>query len=127
MLRRLFFLSLAGALGTLLRFLLLEFVRSRAATALPAGTFVVNMVGCFLAGFFLEYAESRLHLEHDLRIVVMVGFMGAFTTFSSIIVDTADLIRNGRWLAVHMNLLAQNFVGLLCLYGGFRGARALFL
>ncbi len=125
MLQRLLFLSLAGAFGTLSRFLLLEFVRSRAATALPAGTLVVNMLGCFLAGFFLEYAENRLHLEHELRIVVMVGFMGAFTTFSSIMVDTADLIRNGRWLAVHMNLLAQNLVGLLCLYGGLRGAKAL--
>ena len=125
MMQRLFFLSLAGALGTLLRFLLLEFVKSKAGTALPVGTLVVNMTGCFLAGLFLQYAETRLHLGHDLRVIVMVGFMGAFTTFSSIIVDTADLIRNAHWLAVHVNLLAQNFVGLLCLYGGVSAAKAL--
>lgn len=127
MAQRLFFLALAGALGTLTRFLLLEFVKSKIGTALPVGTFVVNMTGCFLTGLFLEYAETRLHLDHELRIIVMVGFMGAFTTFSSVMADTVYLIRKADWLAVPLNLLVQNFAGIFSLFGGFAAAKALFM
>lgn len=123
MMQRLFFLALAGALGTLARFLILEFVKTRVSADFPLGTLVVNMTGCFLAGLFLEYAENRLHLNHDLRVIVMVGFMGAFTTFSSVVIDTAGLIRKADWLAVHLNLLAENSVGLLSLFGGFTARR----
>ncbi len=127
MIQRLFFLALAGALGTLARFLIIELVKSKATASLPLGTLVVNMTGCFMAGLFLEYAETRLHLNHDLRVVVMVGFMGAFTTFSSVIVDTAGLIKKADWLAVHLNLLVENSVGLLSLFGGFTAAKALLM
>jgi CrcB protein len=127
MIQRLFFLALAGALGTLARFLIIELVKSKATASLPLGTLVVNMTGCFMAGLFLEYAETRLHPNHDLRVVVMVGFMGAFTTFSSVIVDTAGLIKKADWLAVHLNLLVENSVGLLSLFGGFTAAKALLM
>jgi len=127
MIQRLFFLALAGALGTLARFLLIELVKLKTTASLPLGTLLVNMTGCFLAGLFLEYADNRLHLDHDLRVVVMVGFMGAFTTFSSVIVDTAGLIKKADWLAVHLNLLVENSVGLLSLFGGFTAAKALLM
>lgn len=129
MLQRLLLLALAGALGTIVRFLLLEFVKTKMGTplAFPLGTLVVNMTGCFLTGLFLEFAEMRLHIASELRIIVMVGFMGAFTTFSSVIVETAHLIRKADWLAVHMNLVVENIVGLASLFGGSVVAKAILM
>ncbi len=129
MLQRLLLIALAGALGTVVRFLLLEFVKTKAGTALafPLGTLVVNMTGCFLAGLFLEFAEIHLHVASETRIIVMVGFMGAFTTFSSVILETAHLIRKADWFAVHLNLIVENFVGLAALFGGSVVAKAVFM
>ncbi len=129
MLQRLFLLALAGALGTIVRFLLLEFVKTKTGTllAFPLGTLVVNMTGCFLTGLFLEFAEMRLHIASELRVIVMVGFMGAFTTFSSVIVETAHLIRKADWIAVHMNLVVENIVGLVSLFGGSAVAKTILM
>jgi CrcB protein len=128
-LQRLVLLALAGAFGTMVRFLLLEFIKTKAGTALgfPLGTLIVNMTGCFLAGLFLEFAEMRLHVASEVRVIVMVGFMGAFTTFSSVIVETAHLIRKADWLAVHLNLVVENFAGLVSLFGGSVVAKSILM
>lgn len=124
MAQRLLFLALAGAIGTVARFLLLEVVKSRAGTALPLGTFVVNITGCFLTGIFMEIWDAHFHPASESRLVVLVGFMGAFTTFSSVMAETAFMIRHSDWLLVPLNLLLQNSFGLLSVFGGIAAARA---
>ena len=119
------YIAIAGALGAVSRFLLSGVTYRLLGSGFPYGTLCVNVIGSLLIGFIMQVGLSTDIIPQQLRIAMTVGFLGAFTTFSSIIVDTADLIRNAHWLAVHVNLLAQNFVGLLSLYGGVSAAKAL--
>jgi CrcB protein len=112
-------LALAGAAGTLARFTLSSFVQRIAGNAFPWGTLAVNLTGCFLYGLLLALAERRLHLDPHIRNVVFIGFMGAFTTFSSLISDTGHMAREGVFVAAG-HLIAHNTLGLGVFFLGAR-------
>lgn len=86
----------AGALGTLARFGLSELMVP-ASKAFPMGTLTINVLGSLIIGFFgtLTLANSRYAVSEDIRLLVMVGFCGGFTTFSAFSLQTFDLIRSG--------------------------------
>ena len=88
-------LAAAGAAGTLARFTLSGLVQRFAGGSFPWGTLVVNLTGCFLYGLLLALAERRMDLDPNIRRIVFVGFMGAFTTFSSLISDTVQMAQEG--------------------------------
>jgi CrcB protein len=90
-----------GALGTLLRFLLSGLGAGRDET-LPWNTLIVNVTGCLIIGFVgtLTLAEGRYPLPENVRLFLMVGFCGGFTTFSAFSLQTLDLLRAGdTWRA----------------------------
>src|SRR6202046_3104620 len=94
---RITLLIVFGALGTLARYGLQGLVQERAGTGFPAGTLVVNLLGCFLLGGIAEYGLTHLALPADWRIAITVGFLGAFTTFSTFSWETVQLLRDGEW------------------------------
>ena len=118
MIERIVLLSVAGAAGTLLRYALAGLVHRFAGVGFPWGTLAVNISGCFLAGLVWTLFENRWPLAGQTRIVVMVGFMGAFTTFSSYILETGQLMRSTEWVFAAGNFMLQNGIGLLALLGG---------
>lgn len=118
MTQKLICLALAGAVGTLARFGLSGWVQRITPGTFPIGTFVVNMVGCFAFGLIWSALENRLGAASELRLIVLTGFMGAFTTFSSFMFETGALIEDGRWLWMAGNLIGQNAIGLVCLFLG---------
>lgn len=118
MLGKLAMLGLAGALGSLSRYGLSGLVQEHAGSAFPWGTLAVNLLGCFLAGLFASLAEQRLNVSAEARIVVMVGFMGAFTTFSTFMLETVRLLNDAEWLRAISNLLMHNVVGALAVVAG---------
>ena len=81
-------LGAAGAFGTLTRYGLGLFVERHATGVFPWPTFIVNMAGCFLFGLFYAMAEERVSWQGDVRIFVLTGFMGSFTTFSAFAFQT---------------------------------------
>lgn len=85
---------------------------------LPYGTFIVNVVGSLILGFFVAWADRQAVLHPYWRLLVAVGFCGAFTTFSSFSVENLALLQEGRWLSLLGYILASN---LLCLLGAFIG------
>ncbi len=111
-------LALAGALGTLTRYGLAGFVHRINGVSFPWGTLTVNVAGCFLAGLLWTLFESRWTVSGEVRLIVLVGFMGAFTTFSAFILETGELMRSSEWLFAAANLVLQNGVGLAALYTG---------
>lgn len=111
-------LALAGAVGTLTRFGLSGIVRRYNTTPFPWGTFAVNMTGCFLVGILWALFESRRPLSPESRTIVLVGFMGAFTTFSAFILETGQLFRSSLWLHAGVNVILQNGFGFLALFLG---------
>lgn len=115
---RLLLLAVAGSLGALCRYGLSGLVQRHVAVQFPYGTLVVNVAACFLAGLFFGLFDTRWPLSSEARITVMIGFLGAFSTLSTVMVETANLARDGQWLSVAANLVAQNALGLVAVFAG---------
>lgn len=125
MAKKIILLSLAGAIGTLARYGLSGLIQRSSSAAFPWGTLVVNMTGCFLAGLFWSLSDSRWAVSGETRIIVLIGFLGAFTTFSAMILETGMLLRSTEWAAAAANLAIQNGVGLVVLLAGMALGRML--
>ena len=121
--KELVWLATAGALGTLCRYGLSGIVQRAGAARFPWGTWSVNALGCFLFALVWALAEERLVISGQTRFIILTGFMGAFTTFSTMAFETGELLRESEWLLAMANLAGQNCVGLACLYLGFVAAR----
>ena len=85
--------SLAGGFS---RYVLAGAVHRRWGSDFPHGTLVVNLSGCFLIGLFDSLAETKFLLGPNARVLLMTGFCGAFTTFSTLMLETANLIKDGE-------------------------------
>jgi CrcB protein len=118
MIHKLFLLALAGALGTLARYELAGFVQRINSASFPWGTIAVNLTGCFLAGLLWALFENRWTVTGETRMVVLVGFMGAFTTFSAMVLETGELIRSAEWMYAFANVAVQNVSGFVALFIG---------
>lgn len=101
-------IMIGGALGTLARYLL-SVLALPISGSLPWGTILINIAGSFIIGFFgtLTLASGRFPLAEPVRLFVMVGFCGGFTTFSSFSLQTLDLLRSGETLRATINIVAS--------------------
>ena len=118
-------IAILGGIGTLARYTLSGFIQRFYNSSFPWGTVVVNIVGCFFFGLVWSIAEHRIGISNTARTVLLVGFMGAFTTFSTYIFETGELLKDSQWLIVLTNMLAQNIMGLGFLFIGFTIGRIL--
>ncbi len=121
---KLLLIALAGGVGTLARYGLSGLVYRLAGTNFPWGTSVVNILGCFVFGLLWVLGEGRLAISGEARAIILVGFMGAFTTFSTFIFETGGLLREAQWTLALGNLALQNLVGIAALWIGFMAGRA---
>lgn len=119
------FIGLAGLVGTLSRYWLSGLVAQRYGETFPVGTLLVNVIGCFLAGFLFYLMYERYLVNQMLRTVVLIGFLGGFTTFSSFGLQTFTLIRDGEFGLAALNIGVSNFVGLLMVWVGYTLAKVL--
>jgi fluoride exporter len=117
---RITLLIVFGAAGTLARYGLQEFVRQRAGTGFPTGTLIINIVGCLLLGGVAQFGLHHLSLPPDWRIGIGVGFLGAFTTFSTFGLETVRLLQDGEWARAVLYVSCSVIGGLLAVVGGMR-------
>ncbi len=103
----------AGAAGAMSRYFLATWCGRLFGTAFPIGTFLVNVLGSFVLGWFLASFGDRLALSQTLRLAIGVGFIGAFTTFSSLMVESTSLMQEGAFIKAAVNLLGSLAIGLL--------------
>lgn len=118
-------LAIAGVLGTLARYWLGGFVQRAYGGVFPWGTYAVNMAGCFLFGVVWTMAEERLLISGEARTIILIGFMGAFTTFSSFIFETDRLLKDSQWALAAGNIALQNVSGIAFLMLGIALSRLL--
>jgi CrcB protein len=95
-------------------------VQERAGSSFPAGTLVVNLLGCFLLGGIAEYAMRHLSVPPEWRIGMTVGFLGAFTTFSTFTFEAVRLMQDGEWWRGWTYILASVVGGMLSIVLGMR-------
>jgi CrcB protein len=118
-------IALAGSLGTLARYGLSGLVQRVCGSDFPWGTLVVNMAGCLVIGVLWTLTEDRWPLSGQSRAVLFIGFMGAFTTFSSFALESAELLRAGQWLWGLGNIAGQTVLGVVLFFIGAMAARLL--
>ena len=122
---RLFLIGLAGFVGTLGRYWLSGVVARRYGETFPLGTMVVNLIGCFLVGLLFYLLNERFVVNPTVRTIVLIGFLGGFTTFSSFGLQTFTLLQDGEFGLATLNLAASNFFGLVLVWAGYTLARIL--
>jgi CrcB protein len=118
-------IALAGAAGALARYGLSGLMHRFLGAAFPWGTLTVNLTGCFLLGFLLELSRQSGWVSPDFRTIAGIGFLGAFTTFSTFGFETYRSIETGDWLVAALNVLANVAGGLLLVAAGSNLARFL--
>lgn len=106
--------TMGSALGGLLRYSIARAILSSSA-AFPWGTVLINVLGCFVIGFFgtATLSNSRFAASDNIRLFVMVGICGGFTTFSSFSLESFELLRTGAWGKAATNILLSV---VLCLF-----------
>lgn len=120
MIQKILLLMLAGAFGTLLRYFLSVYVQKLAGSEFPFGTMAVNLIGCFAIGILYALFEGKITMNEEMRLILFVGFMGAFTTFSTFIFESNVLLKNSQYMMAFGNILIQNLVGIAAVYGGLQ-------
>jgi CrcB protein len=111
---KLVYLALGGITGTLARYFLSGFIYRFTGVDFPYGTLVINLIGCFLIGLFATLSDERLILSPEVKVLLMAGFCGAFTTFSTFMLETGNLIKDAEWLRALGNVFISVFIGFIC-------------
>ncbi|MFP3947562.1 MAG: fluoride efflux transporter CrcB [Gemmatimonadota bacterium] len=118
------YVALGGALGAVARYGISGWVHTVAGTLLPWGTLFVNVAGSFLLGFSIRYLEFTT-VTPELRAALTVGFLGAFTTFSTYSYETVALLQEGAWARAATYALGSLITGILFVLAGFAVAQLL--
>lgn len=110
---------LGGGLGAVARFAMITAIQRAVGTGFPWGTFAVNMLGCFLVGIIAELVRVRVDWQANVRLFLMVGVLGGFTTFSAFGWETLALMQSGKYMEALSNAIGQVAVGVFCVAAGF--------
>lgn len=107
----------------MIRYWLSEWTARRFGETFPAGTLIVNLAGCFLAGLLFYLMFERYLVSPTVRVVVLIGLLGGFTTFSSFGLQTFALLRDGEMGLALFNIAVSNVGGLLMVWVGYSLAK----
>ena len=118
-------ISVGAILGANLRYWVGGWAASRFGTSFPYGTLIINLTGSFILGLFITLATERLLLDPRWRLVVAIGFLGGYTTFSSYTFESMTLILDNQWIPGLLDLFGSAFLGGLAVLLGILLARAI--
>jgi fluoride exporter len=110
--------SLGAIVGANLRYILSRYVAKVLGPVFPYGTLIINISGSFIVGWFMIWTTERVLVDPRWRLLVVVGFCGGFTTFSSYAFESMAYFEQGQWLLMTVNVFANN---LLCMAAAIAG------
>lgn len=117
--------AVGGAIGSVARYgCSLTFLRLFGG-AFPYGTLFVNSIGGFFIAFFLALSIERIHIDETVRLFIVTGFLGGFTTFSSFSYETLSFLQAGQHLRAFTNIALNNMLAIAFAYLGLLAARAI--
>ena len=105
-------IGLGGFLGANARYLLSGWAAQKWGASFPYGTLLINATGSFILGLFLAATTGRVLVDPRWRLFFAIGFLGAYTTFSTYTYESVQLLLSGGWWPGLANLLTSNFIGL---------------
>lgn len=110
--------GLGGGVGSVARFLCQRSVSAWYPHAFPFGTLIVNFLGCFLIGLLLGLMEKGSIVKPEMRLLLVTGFCGGFTTFSAFAAENIQLLRDGRLLYFTIYTVGSVVLGILAAFAG---------
>jgi len=117
-LQKYFLIAFGGALGSIARYWVGSTISSRVGTRFPYGTFVINMTACIIIGFALTYLGKRADLNPMWRFLIPIGFVGAYSTFSTYEWETLSTLRSGALLLSALYAVGSLILGLAAVWAG---------
>jgi len=118
-------ISVAAIAGANLRYLLSRLALKELGPVFPYGTLVINIAGSFVVGLFVVWTTQRVLVDPRWRLLVVVGFCGSFTTFSSYAFETMSFFEHGQWGLMLANIFSNNLLCLAAALAGMALARVL--
>lgn len=115
---KLILIALGGASGSVLRFLASNWVNRYFGGTFPIATFVVNIAGCFVAGLLAGLITNHFSGNENLRLLLLTGFCGGYTTFSAFAVENTKLFQSGHPLTAISYIFLSVLIGLAAVWGG---------
>ncbi len=110
--------ALGAAIGANLRYGITLWATQRFGPLFPYGTLLINLLGCLSIGVLLTLASNRLSMSEPMRLLLVTGLLGGFTTFSSFGYETYVMIQEGRWQAAALYVVVSVLLGLLAVFIG---------
>jgi CrcB protein len=114
------FVILGGSLGALSRFTIGTQMDKLFNTTFPIGILFVNLLGCFIIGLVMSAFQNKLMVNDNLKIFLIVGFLGSLTTFSTFAFDNLNLLTFKHFLYLFVNLFLTNFFGIVMVFLGIK-------
>lgn len=111
-------IAMGGALGSIARYWVGATVANRMGTKFPYGTLVINITACVIIGFSLSFMARRVDLNPAWRFLIPIGFVGAYSTFSTYEWETLSTIRNGAFFLAALYAVGSFILGLAAVWGG---------
>jgi fluoride exporter len=116
--KNILWVGLGGALGSITRYLGYKYITQLYPQSFPIGTFVVNILGCFLIGLFYGLANKHEYFTPAFRLFVMAGFCGGFTTFSAFTLESMQLLNQQKFLIFTLYMVLSVLFGLIATFTG---------
>lgn len=108
-------IGIGGFVGAVARYGIAVWIGQRWGRSFPLGTFVINVSGSFLIGLLMTLMAERFTENPQWRLLLVVGFLGAYTTFSTFEYETGALLKDGEWLFAMLNIILSVVVGFIAL------------
>jgi CrcB protein len=118
-------IALGAIVGASARYFLSLLIARDFSSVFPYGTLLINVTGSLLVGFFLVFSTERVLIDPRWRLLVVIGFCGSYTTFSSYAYESFALMERGQWLLTGVNIIGSNVLSLAAIIAGAVLARAL--
>ncbi len=115
MIRNILVIGMGGFLGAVSRYGVAVWIGQRWGRSFPLGTFVINVSGSFLIGLLMPLLTERFIVNPQWRLLLVVGFLGAYTTFSTFEYETGALLKDGQWLYAGLNVMGSVVAGFIAL------------
>jgi fluoride exporter len=111
-------IGIGGFLGANARYLVAGWITERLGGSFPYGTMIINVSGSFILGLFLEFTADRLFVHPHWRLFFAIGFLGAYTTFSTFSFESLALLEEGSYILAIVNMVGSMVLGLIAVLAG---------